>query len=561
MELISQLALILSVGVLSGIAALKLKTPLIVGYIFGGTILSLLFHNQFDPHSITELAEVGVALLLFSIGIEFSLDKLMKVRKFALVGGTVQIIATTIMGIFVFPAFGFSSYEAFFLGSVLSLSSTAVVVKVLDAIGQIETHASQIMIGWLILQDIAVVLIIILLDNFSKGGVNFVSLTESIFKSFILIALSLFIGRRVIPQILKSVSKLRSRELMVIIAFAFCLIFAFISEQLEVSFTLGAFLAGLMISESFLNHEIFNEVRPLQSLFSLFFFITIGTLFSFDYLFGHIFLVLGVLIVAFILKAIIILAINLGLKMHIRNAVEVTLGLSQFGEFAFLSASIGLDRGWISQDLNNLVISVTIISLLIAPLLITQSDRIFDLIRDIVKGRFPEQYAKFFLKPEQDLAKDFEFKDHIILCGFGRVGKFIALAFKNIKLDFVVIDIDTEFVEDARKKNMNVIYGDATSEEILTQAGIERARAIIVALPKETEVIGITKKARELNDKIKVVVRRHHKNLDYEQDEATTMIEPEFEASIKILEAVLPLMGRGNKRVVEWLRQEKDLLI
>ena len=225
----------------------------------------------------------------------------------------------------------------------------------------------------------------------------------------------------------------------------------------------------MMISESFLHHEIFSEIRPLQNIFTVFFFIVIGTLFSFSFLANNILQVLLVLVIITLIKFVLILVINLALKMHVRNAFEVAVNLAQVGEFAFLSATIGLENSWISPELNSLIIAVTILSLLLSPLLITNIDAIYERFREFAKGKFPKIHRKWFMAPENDIVEDKKIQNHIILCGYGRVGKYIALALRKMRFRFVLIDLDSELIDEAKEKNMNALYGDATSEEILIQ--------------------------------------------------------------------------------------------
>ncbi|MFQ5493524.1 MAG: cation:proton antiporter [Candidatus Dojkabacteria bacterium] len=561
MDLIAQLALIILVGVVSGIIALKLKSPLMVGYIMGGAVLSqLVSHDSFDFEAIENLGEVGIALLLFVIGIEFSISKLYELRKFAIYGGVVQIIMTIVFGLLVFPLFGFGSYESLFLGAVFALSSTAVVIKVLDDLGQIETHASQIIIGWLILQDIAVVVLIILLGNFATGSVDFAGLFESLLKAVILIASAVVVGRSVIPRILTSISRLGSTEIMLVTALSLSLAFSFLAEEFGVSYTLGAFLAGVMISDSFIQHEIFSEIKPLQNTFAMFFFIVIGTLFSFDYLVGNVFKVLLVLGAILLGKFLIILVINLILKMHIRNAVEVAIGLAQVGEFAFLSSQIGLDNGWIGSDLNNLIVSVTILSLLVTPFLIMKSDPIYEKIRDFFGYRYPTIHRKIFMAPDNDVKISNSRKNHMIVVGYGRVGRYVALALRRMHYKLVVVDIDSDTAEEARKTGIDTIYGDATSEEILLQAGVKEAKAVIVALPKEAEVLTIASKVETVNPGSQIVIRRHTFGEDIKGGKNYSFIEPEFEAAVRIIEKMLKIMGKRDKSVLKWLRSQQDLL-
>lgn len=561
MEGIEQLAILAIFGIAGGFVALKLKFPIIVGYIAAGAVAGILFPSQVShSEQLNSLAEVGVALLLFSIGIEFSLTDLIRVKRFALIGGGLQILLTILFGTAVFPAFGFSAYESLFLGSVFSLSSTAIVVKVLEEIGQLETYAGQITIGWLIFQDIAVVILIIFLENFAPNATGGSSLPESLFKSVLLIAIALVVGRRVIPRVLTTIANLGSKEMMIITAFGFCLLFASLSEQLGVSFTLGAFLAGLMVSESFYNHEIFSEVKPLQNIFALFFFIIIGSLFSLEFLFANLLQILIILIVVMLAKFLIVMLLSVVLKMHIRNAIEVALGLAQIGEFAFLSATIGLQKGWIDTDLNNTIISVTILSLVIAPFLITHSDNVYNRIREIAKVRFPGMHRKLFNAQDDDIKEATKRQNHIIVCGFGRVGKYVLLALRRLRYKIVLIDMSNELIEEARSLGIDCIYGDATSEQILKQAGVEKARAVVVALPRESEVLNIITQVKAINENATILVRKHSLNSELHQNGDFSIIEPEFEAAVRIMEKMLKILGKKDKKVIQWLRDQKDFL-
>lgn len=559
MDIISQFALVMIIGVVSGIIAVRLKLPLIVGYIFGGALFVIFAGNDFDHETAEGLGELGIALLLFTIGLEFSLEKLLEVKKYAVIGGIAQIIATIIFAKLVFPLFGFGDYESLFLGCVFSLSSTAVVLKVLESIGQIETQASRISMGWLILQDIAVIVLIVLLESFATEGADTGALFESLLKAFVLIGFALVLGRRIIPNALTMLAKVGTKELLMLCALGFALLFALLAESFAIPLTLGAFLAGIMLSESILQHEIFSEIKPLQNLFSIFFFVLIGTFFSLDFLLNNFFLVLVLLALTIFAKFVIVIVITQLSKMHIRNSIEVALNLAQIGEFAFLSSQVGLSKSWIDEDLYNIVISVTILSLIIAPLLIAKSDAIYELIRNFSKERWQYLYRKM-MRSADDVSTDTQMSSHIIVCGFGRVGKYLALALRRLKMKVIVIEFDLRLAEDSRKHGIETIYGDATSEEILLQAGIKTARAMLVALPKESDVVSIASQAAKLNPNIKIIIRRHSNHEELTNVHKLVIVEPEFEAALRIIENMLKLLGKRDKKVLAWLRDQQHLL-
>ena len=562
MDFFSQIVLLVILGLISGIVAKRLNIPVIVGFIIGGTLYALFFPiSDSQNQMLNSLSQIGISLLLFSIGMEFSLDKLLQVKKYALIGGIAQIVLTIIFGMIVFPLFGFAKFESLFLGAVFSLSSTVVVIKILEELGDMDKLSSEISLGWLILQDIAVVILIILLGNLSKSTLNFGELFISLLKSFILIATSVVIGRQILPKILTSIAKFQAKELVVISAFGFCIMFAYLAEKLGVSSTLGAFLAGLMISESVLNHEIITEIKPLQSLFAMIFFITIGSLFSLTFVLQNAFLIIVITIVIMLAKTIIIYILCSILKLHAKNSLQIGLNLAQIGEFAFLSAQIGLANKWIDPRLNSIIIAVTVISLVIAPVLITNSDKVYNYLGKLTLKFFPSIYRKVFSKNFNDEGEEKkELRNHIIICGYGRVGKYLALALKKLKQKFIIVELNNFSELESEKDKFDFIVGDSTNLEILEQAGIQKAKVAIVTLPKEADVGEVIRISKALNPTIQLIIRKHHEGVNFDQGEVFAIIEPEFEATIKMLEKLLVVLQKKDKSVINWVREQKKLL-
>lgn len=558
MDQITQLIILIFVGIVGGMIAKKLKQPVIVGYILGSAIFSSFFPLANNNESIVNnLANIGVTLLLFSIGIEFSLDKMLAVKKYALIGGICQIVLTIIFGMVVFPLFKFSSYESLFLGAVFSMSSTAVVVRILEEMDLMDHLSSEITLGWLVLQDIAVVFIIIMLGSLAATKVQSTDIFSSLLKSFILIATSLVIGRKVLPKILTTIASLGSKELVVISAFGFSLLFALLAEKLGVSSTLGAFLAGLMISESILNHEIITEIKPLQAIFSMLFFVTIGSLFSLQFVWQHLGTILLILIIVILSKVIIVLILNLILKLHFKTALEIALYLGQVGEFAFLSAQIAMNNKWINSNFNSTVIAVTVLSLVVTPAIIMNSTRIYNLLANLAKNKFPGIYRKMFSKSVQEELGERDLKNHIVIMGYGRVGKYLALALKKMRHKFLVIELNnlSEIETDIGKERL--IVGDATNSDILMAASIDNAKIAIITLPKEADVGEVIRLAKSINPDIQLIIRKHHDSLVFNDEDVFAVIEPEFEATLKMLEKLLAILHKRDKQIIEWVRVQK----
>ncbi|MBN1916029.1 cation:proton antiporter [Candidatus Dojkabacteria bacterium] len=542
-----------------------MKQPVIIGYILVGAILTLPFAAKFVRiENSIRLAEIGAALLLFAIGIEFSLDKLLRVKKIVFLGGTLQIILTILLGWFIFRIFNLSSFEALALSSVFSLSSTAIAIKILEKRHELDTKSGEIMIGWLILQDIAVVFLVILLLNVgAKVSFNIGTISNAILKSFVLIASAILIGRNLIPAVLRQIAKLKSNELLLLVSLIFPMILAYISEKIGLSFTLGAFLGGVMISESFLNNEIFTEVKPLRDVFSLIFFISIGTLFSFDFFFANLFkiVLIGTIIMGLKIVIVLFLTIWIG-KQHPKIAFRVALGLPHVGEFAFLVTTILTAKGLINQDLSSIVISVTILSLMLAPALFDSADKLYNKAKVLTQQRNPKLHRLLFVRNTNKFEIDQpDLYDHTVICGYGRVGAYVGEALTKLKLPFIAIDFDSEKVERLQSEGLKIIYGDPSHREILDKADVERAKAIVLALPKEQDVNIISKISKEINPKVKVLARIHN-GKDREVlarlgvDET---VQPEFEAAVAIVHKVMQIFGEKDKKILYWLRNIKEL--
>lgn len=561
MDLFTQLILLILIGIIGGLVAKRLNMPVSIGYILSSAIFINIFPlDESQTGNINELADIGVTLLMFSIGIEFSIDKLFNVKKYAVLGGILQILLTILFGYLIFPLLEFDPYSSFFLGAVFSFSSTAIVAQIIEDRGILNDFSSDITIGWLIVQDIAVVFLIMVLSNFAPINAGSSELFDTILKSFILIAGSLVIGRKVLPRILKSIALVGNKELVVISAFGFSLAFALVAEKLGVSSTLGAFLAGLMISESVLNHEIITEINPLQAIFSLIFFTSLGSLFSLSYVFSHLAVIILLVIIVIIIKFVIVLILNLILKLHFKTAFEIALNLAQVGEFAFLIAQIGSNNGWITNEVGNIVSSVTLISMILAPILIQNTDRIYHFTGNLLKKYNGHLYRLLYSKNETAEVIDKELKNHIIICGYGRVGKYVALALKRLRQKYIVIEMNKIEELEGFQKDLPFIVGDSTNSDILKDAGIEKAKILIITLPKDVDAGEIIRVSKIMNPDIQIIIRKHHASKDIDETDLFAVIEPEFEATIKMLEKLLHLMRKKDKSVLRWVRDQKKAL-
>lgn len=564
----AELAIIMLTGSMAAYLALKFKLPTIVGYILAGLALSLTLpviglNAGLKSDFIGTVAEIGVALLLFAAGIEFSVSALNKIRNVVVIGSILQTVIVIMLGLLLMPLLGFNSFESLLIGVVCATSSTALVIKILEQRDEMGTLSSNIMVGWLIMQDIIVIALFLILDTFAPSEANkTIDLITPIFKAFIVISVTFGVGRFIIPKLTKEIAKTGSRELLLVFVVALSIFFAFFAESLGISFTLGSFLTGLALSESFLQHEVFTEIKPIRDLFTMIFFVSIGTFFKASSIWDNILSLFVIIILIITLKILTIFVLNLAFNVHPLNATKVSLGISQIGEFAFVVITIALSKKWIDEDLYSLILTATIITMSVTPFIYSKSDSVNKFLGNVIKKFSPRLYRKIYLNAKDLDEKNNELKNHIIICGYGKVGKYVAKALKYSKTKYIIIEVDSTIHDKAKSEGHNIIFGDSTNFDILEQANIKSAKAIVVALPKSSlpSVEEVIKSAKNLNPKILTIVRgnalniRNIENIDHVAD-------PEFEAAMNIIKKLRTLVGinKIDQEITKKIRGERKL--
>lgn len=552
---------VLFLALFGGLIAKKLRQPLLLGYvlsgiIFGGPVMKLMGSQGF----IDNLAEIGVALLMFSLGIEFSFTKLLRVKRIAIWGGLIQILGTILWGLLIFPALGFDFYPSLFLASCFSLSSTAVVTKILFEKGELDTLPGEIMIGLLLIQDLAVLPMILILPQISSLSIlGLGQLLASILKSTTLLTLTIVLGRQILPKILARVAAVNSREILVLVVVTLCLLFAFATNSLGLSFALGAFFAGLLIADSAQNHAVFSEIRPLRDLFSIIFFVSLGMVVTPSFLAANFpsILILATLVV--MIKFLIISTVILYLGYHFKIAFLVGLSLVQVGEFSFILSRAGLSQNIISHQIYSLIISVALLTIIMTPFFMSWAPKIYLWLKKFSLNRLPSVHR--FISGVDHLPDKEELflERHIVICGYGRVGGWLGRALMLCQVPFVVVDYDHAVVRDLRDKGVPVVYGDPADIDVLDYAQVDRAKTIVIAIPdRHTQELVITN-ALSLNPKINIICRIHHqedrgriKTLGVQ-----TIIQPEFEASLSILHRVIQDLGFSKEEITEKIKRVK----
>lgn len=554
MGIAADIAIILVAALLGGLVAQRLGQPLILGYILAGVLVGP--HTGAvtisEIHDIELLAEIGVALLLFALGLEFSLKELQPVRNVALIGTPLQIVLTIVFGFGIGQLLlGWSWIESLWFGALISLSSTMVILKTLSARGVLGTLASRVMIGMLIVQDLAVVPLMIILPTLSNLGSTLPLLGLAIVQAAAFLALMIFVGTRVMPWLLKQIASWNSRELFLVAVVTLGVGVGYGTYLFGLSFAFGAFVAGMVLSESDYSHQALSDVIPLRDIFGLLFFVSVGMLLEPAFLLANLGVIVLLVLLVMLGKSVIFAGITRAFGYANAAPLIVGFGLSQVGEFSFVLARVGVSTQSISQDLYALVLATALVTMVLTPFVSQAAVPLYAYWR----ARRPRDPFSTFNLPQSEL------RDHVIVAGYGRVGHYAASVMKRFELKFVVIELDHRVVERAREDGMPVIYGDATSEVVLEAARVSHARLMLILVPDEVSVRMIARQVRKLNPDLHIVARAAH--LDQMQElqrlGVHQAVQPEFEAGLEIVRQVLVHynVGASNiQRFTDTVRKE-----
>ena len=516
-----------------GLLLHRLGQPLILGYIAAGIILGP--HTGgftvSNIHEIELLAEIGVALLLFALGLEFSLKDLKPVKKVALIGTPIQIILTIWLGLGIGYLMGWDWNQSLWFGALISLSSTMVILKTLMSRGWFGTLSSKVMIGMLIVQDLAVVPLMLILPQLSDSGFDLPVLGFAALKAVGFIAGMLLLGTRLLPRLMAHIARLGSRELFLLAITAIGLGIGYFTYQVGLSFAFGAFVAGMVLSESDFGHQALSDVIPLRDLFGLLFFASVGMLFDPTFLMDHFVQVVVLVLAVGIGKGLIFALISKVFRYGNVIPLAVGLGLFQIGEFSFVLARVGVSTNSIGNELYSLVLTVAILTMALTPLISGQTERLYSL----KKRWFRREPLETLNIPDEGL------RNHVIIIGGGRVGFQIARVLLRLGLPLVIIELDHRRVEQSKVAQMPVVYGDASHEVVLNAAEIRSARLLIVTTPDMVVTRSIVVNATLQNSRLDVVARTSDPGFlpSFKEMGVADVVLPEFEASLEMTRQAL----------------------
>lgn len=520
--LITTLAAGFGMALVFGFVAERFKVPALVGYLVAGIVIGPATPGFVaDVHIASQLSEIGVMLLMFGVGLHFSLKDLLAVKRIAIPGAVVQMGLATALGALVAWGWGWRWSSGLILGLSLSCASTVVLLKALEARGVLETMNGRIAVGWLVVEDLATVLVLVLLPPLAGvlGGTVaqagdarplWMTIGWTLLQVSAFIVLMLVAGRRLLPWMLSHIARTGSRELFTLSVATAAIGIAYGAAQLfSVSFALGAFFAGMVMRESEFSHRAAEESLPLRDAFSVLFFVSVGMLFDPAILFEQPVHVLGVVAIIIAGKGIAALALVLALRYPLNTALIVAASLAQIGEFSFILAGLGLSLGLLPAEGMSLVLAGALLSIALNPLLFAAIEpaRRWFLGRSVLARRLERREDPYAELPMSTERKYLE--GQVVLVGFGRVGRRIAAALDARGIPYVVAEENRGLVEDLRGRGIHAVSGNAADPAVLIQAHVANAAMFVVATPDPVAVRQMVDTARKLNPGIEVVLRTH----------------------------------------------------
>ncbi len=509
MNLLSELIIILTVSAIVLYFSTRMNLPSVVGLLLAGIVVGPYSTGLISSiEAVDEMAEIGILLLLFSIGIEFSLEKLMQSRRFILIGGTLQVLFTMAATFLIGSAIGLPWQQALFVGMLFSMSSTAIVLQLFQEKGWTNTLFGRNAISILIFQDIVIIPMMLLtpylfnVTNGAQGSLYQVGI------AVLIVIMTVFAARKIIPSVLRHIVHSRNQDLFLISIIVICFATAFITYELGLKLALGAFLAGLIISESEYSFEALKNIKPFKKIFTSLFFVSVGMLLNLSFFFDHIMLIAGITIGVILLKMVIVMGVGLRMKLGLQNALLSGLALSQVGEFAFILSKVGIDLNVIDNETYQLFLSVSILSMITTAIMINKSRSIVDnLMKRPPLNRWFNQ-----LDPNPCMPSPCNLENHVVLIGFGPGGKRIADSLlKENKAVAVIENNDNNFTEEFRGRVQEIV-GNATDPEILQRAGVAAAQQIIITVPEAAVAENLTRRVRSINAHSQIIVRSRYES-------------------------------------------------
>jgi len=557
-------AILLAAALVGGMIAHRLRQPVILGYLIVGVAVG--------PHAlglvgdlalIEAAATMGVALLMFTLGLEISVSQLRQVGKVGLRGGVAQIVITFALGLLVgFTLFRWPLSQAALFGLVISLSSTSVCLKILMDRGELDSVHGRIMIAILILQDVSVVVMMVAVPLMGSTLQTLpMALAVAIGKTIFFTGLAIVSGLWVLPWLMGRIGGVRSRELFLLTVLVLCLGAALATQIFGLSAVFGAFFIGLVLRKTRFAHQALAEITPLRDIFATLFFVSLGMLLDPSSMIEHWSWVLKIVGTIIVIKFLVVFVIVRLFGYGGRIASIVGAGLFQIGEFAFILAQAGINASLISEPFYSWILASAIITMLLTPLSIGLASWLYPKLAWV-----PTSSMSSVKRPQTTFTPEpSEEPSRVVLAGYGRIGQSIAQGLHGAGIPYIIIDIDPERIAGARSSGRPRIYGDASNPNVLSHAGLIKARMLIVTFPDPMAVVTTVKTALQINPKLRVVARVHRaREADLLKAMGTVeLVNPEYEASLQFLRRVLAASGWGEadiKQILPIVEKEGELV-
>jgi CPA2 family monovalent cation:H+ antiporter-2 len=558
-----------------GLGAVRLKLPPLVGYLAAGVLIGRFVPSAADASLAAQLAEVGVILLMFGVGLHFSIADLMAVRRIAVPGALLRIVIITAVTVAMTTLWGWSFGAGIVVGLALAVASTVVVLRAFDELGLLQSTDGRVAVGWLVVEDLAMVLALVLLPPLapSLGGIAPaiaagnsipVELALTLVKVAAFVVLMLFVGTRAVPWLLGRVARTGSRELFTLAVLAVALGIAVGAASLfGVSFALGAFFAGVVIAESDLSHQAAADALPLQDAFAVLFFVSVGMLFDPMVLVRDPVRVLTVLGVVILVKALVTFAIVRGFGRPVRSSLLISASLAQIGEFSFILAGLGIVLGLLPEEARSLILAGAIISITLNPIVIRGAAALEAWLQ-----KRPALLARLEpAAPEMDVDHGLpSLHNHVVLIGYGRVGRRIGDALTSAGIPYMVVERDKVAVDTLRKRGVPAIFGDAARPGILDHVHLDTASMLVIASPDPYHAQRVVEVAKGHNPDIDIAARTHSEKMQgfFEGLGVQRAFMGERELALSMAHYTLMRMGRTDDeadKTIEDMRRKTSLAI
>lgn len=547
-----------------GLIAKRFKLSPIVGYLVGGIVLGNLFKNLVSVDVVTQFAHFGIVLLLFSIGLDLNMTKMFVLKKFVVLGGLLQIFLTLAAVSALSLLFGFTTIQSFLIGIALTSSSTTIVAKIIQEKREENSFLGEVTLGILMFQDLAFIPFIIIftyLNGDTTSGFELLrTIAFSIAEATLILLSMYYVGKRVVPYTFDKIARI-SRELLNLFILVFIFAVIALSSTFGVPVLIGAFIAGILVSQTLEHHHVFAQIRPLRDVMAIVYFVYIGTHVQIPqvlFLLPKV-LLFGSLLV--LIKGLILLLIFMYFRFSSRMAFSMAMFLFQVSENAFILLSLAFSNKIFTSDEYLLILSSVLLSLIITPYLIQRREILYAAVRAFLKRRVP--FVEVFVQKRVDFnevhVESTVLKNHIVICGYGRIGEQVGKALALANIPFIAIDYNFQTVEKYKKDGTTIIFGDPNDVDVLRYAQLESATAVVVAVPLRADQEAIILNVKKLNTNLLVISRVHTEGDRQRMKDlgAHTIVLPEFEASLMMIRRIFLHKRMSKDEILKWVRHIK----